>query len=151
MASVSTTRSTASSAVPMGSLQRETAAFATIIAERLPKPQESRAQSSWLRERPRGASHLRDVDGCEYVDSFWASGFATRGTGVTYTLSALTLQLAMRSAERQLIRDTQTEARNPPSGGAPEASHVAKGCPRPDAISELRCLTTDRLDLTVSD
>lgn len=34
----------------MGSLQRETAAFAEIIVERLPKPQESRAQSSWLRE-----------------------------------------------------------------------------------------------------
>src|SRR2546428_847037 len=58
----------------MGPLQREPAAFAKIIAERLSKPQESQAQLSWLREDRARASHFRDVDGCEYVDSFLASG-----------------------------------------------------------------------------
>ena len=60
----------------MGSFERETAAFAKIIAERAPKPREPRAPSSWLCEDRAGASHFRDVDGCEDVDSFLASGFA---------------------------------------------------------------------------
>src|SRR6266496_710417 len=44
----------------MGSLHRETAAFAKIMAECLPKPQESRAQSSWRRE-DRAERHILAV------------------------------------------------------------------------------------------
>ena len=59
----------------MGSFERETAAVAKIIAERPPKPRESRAPSSWLCADRARALHFRDVDGCEDVDSL-ASGFA---------------------------------------------------------------------------
>jgi hypothetical protein len=73
VASVSTTHSTASRAVPMRSLQRETAPVAKIIAERLPKPQETRSETIMTTRNPRGASQNRDVDGCEYVDPFGTS------------------------------------------------------------------------------